>query len=165
MKTNRARSSIAALTLTGGVGAAALALLSAPSLADPARNPEVTQATINDTICARGYTYTVRPSWYDSAKLKQQLLKARGESWIDAPKYQLDHIVPLCLGGSPTDPSNLQLEPLEEAYRKDRVEIQAMRCVCAGKVSLEEAQHDLATDWEGAYHRYAKLVCRRPTEN
>jgi hypothetical protein len=36
-------------------------------------------------------------------------------------------------------------EPWDEAYREDRVEIQAMRCVCAGKVTLAEAQHDLAT--------------------
>jgi len=121
--------------------------LAAPSLADPALNPAVTQATIAETICAPGYTYTVRPSWYESAKLKLQLLTARGEAWISAPKYQLDHIIPLCLGGSPTDPSNLQLEPIDEAYRKDRVEIQAMRCVCVGKVTLSEAQHDLATDW------------------
>jgi hypothetical protein len=144
---------------------AALALtlaLTAPVLCDPALNPEVTQATINDTICVPDYTYTVRPSWYESAKLKLKLLKARGETWASAPKYQLDHIVPLCLGGSPNDPSNLQLEPWDEAYRKDRVEIQAMRCVCAGKATLEEAQHDLATDWQAAYHKYAKLVCRRP---
>ncbi len=81
---------------------------------------------------------------------------------LSAPKYQLDHIIPLCLGGSPTDPSNLQLEPWAEAYRKDRVEIQAMRCVCASKATLAEAQHDLARDWQAAYHKYAKMVCRRP---
>lgn len=136
--------------------------LAAPVLADPALNPEVTQATITETICAPGYTYTVRPSWYESAKLKLKLLKAHGETWVSAPKYQLDHIIPLCLGGSPTDPSNLQLEPIDEAYRKDRVEIQAMRCVCAGKVTLAEAQHDLTSDWQAAYHKYAVMVCRRP---
>ena len=166
VKMNVAKSLIAAATLTRGVlGAAALALLSAPSFADAALNSEVTQSTINDTICAPGYSYTVRPPWYLSAKLKLQLLKARGESWFDAPKYELDHIIPLCLGGSATDPSNLQLQAWDEAYRKDRLEIQAMRCVCAGKVSLEDAQHDLATDWEAVYHRYAKLLCRRPTAN
>jgi hypothetical protein len=138
--------------------------LAVPALADPALNPEVTQATINDTICAPGYSNVVRPSWYESAKLKRQLLEARGETWDDAPKYQLDHIIPLCLGGSATDPSNLQLEPSDEAYRKDRVEIQAMRCVCAGKVTLAEAQHDLVTDWQAAYHKYAVMVCRRPAQ-
>jgi hypothetical protein len=61
--------------------------------------------------------------------------------------------IPLCVGGSATDPSNLQLEPSDKAYRKDRVEIQAMRCVRSGKVTLAEAQHDLATDWQAAYHK------------
>ena len=46
------------------------------------------------------------------------MLKGRGETWHDAPKYELDHIIPLCLGGSPTDPSNLQLKPWDEATRK-----------------------------------------------
>ena len=91
---------------------------------DPALNPEVSQATINDTICAPGYSYTVRPSYWESARVKLAMLKARGETWLDAPKYELDHIIPLCLGGSPADPSNW-----DEATRKDRVEIQAMRCV------------------------------------
>ena len=70
---------------------------------------------------------------WESARIKLAMLKARGETWLDAPKYELDHIIPLCLGGSPNDPSNLQLEPWDEATRKDRVEIQAMRCICAGK--------------------------------
>jgi hypothetical protein len=69
----------------------------------------------------------VRPSYWQSARINLAMLKARGETWLDAPKYELDHIIPLCLGGSPTDPSNLQLEPWDEATRKDRVEIQAMR--------------------------------------
>jgi hypothetical protein len=101
---------------------AVLAQLVSSALADPALNPEVSQATINDTICAPGYSYTVRPSYWQSARIKLAMLKARGETWLDAPKYELDHIIPLCLGGSPTDPSNLQLEPWDEATRKDRVD-------------------------------------------
>ena len=109
-----------------------------PALADPALNPEVSQATINDTICAAGYSYTVRPSYWESARIKLAMLKARGETWLDAPKYELDHIIPLCLGGSPTDPSNLQLEPWDEATRKDRVEIQAMLAPTIGAWSHRE---------------------------
>ena len=64
---------------------AILAQLVSPALADPALNPEVSQATINDTICAPGYTYTVRPSYWQSARIKLAMLKARGETWLDAP--------------------------------------------------------------------------------
>jgi hypothetical protein len=110
---------------------AILAQLVSPAFADPALNPEVSQATINDTICAPGYSYTVRPSYWESARINA-MLKARGETWLDAPKYELDHIIPLCLGGSPTDPSNLQLEPWDEATRKDRV---ARRVLGSGAVA------------------------------
>jgi hypothetical protein len=139
-----------------------LCLTAAPALADPALNSAVTEATLNETICSPGYTPRVRLPWYTMARIKLRLLRARGESWLDAPKYELDHIIPLCLGGAPGDLSNLQLQPWDEATRKDRVEVQAMRCVCAGKATLAEAQHDLATDWRAAYHKYAVMVCRRP---
>jgi hypothetical protein len=130
--------------------------------ADPALNPAVTQTTIASTICVKGWTATVRPPWYTTSLIKLRMLKARGETWADRKKYELDHIVPLCLGGAPADTSNLQLEPWTEARRKDRVEVQAMRCVCAGKATLEEARHDLATDWRQAYWKYARMTCRRP---
>ena len=129
--------------------------------AEPALNPAVTQATIGSTICVKGWTKTVRPPWYTTSRIKLGMLKARGESWIDARKYELDHIVPLCLGVAPADTSNLQLELWDEAHRKDRVEVQAMRCVCAGKATLDEARHDLETDWRAAYHKYAVMTCRR----
>ena len=49
---------------------AVLVQLVSPALADPALNPEVSQATINGTICAPGYSYTVRPSYWESARIK-----------------------------------------------------------------------------------------------
>ena len=51
--------------------------LVSPALADPALNPEVSQATINDTICAPGYSYTVRPSYWESARIKLAMLGDR----------------------------------------------------------------------------------------
>jgi hypothetical protein len=136
-------------------------LATAPVLAEPALNPAVIEATINETICTPYYAARVRLPWYTMARIKLRLLKERGESWLDAPKYELDHIIPLCLGGAAGDLSNLQLQPWEEAKKKDRVEAQACRCVCAGKATLAEAQRDLATDWRAAYHKYAVMVCRR----
>jgi hypothetical protein len=133
-----------------------------PALADPALNSAVSQETIGQTICTPSYAASVRAPWSTLKEFKRKLLEERGESWHDAPKYELDHIIPVCLGGAPGDLSNLQLQAWDEARRKDRVEIQACRCVCAGKVSLAEAQHDLATDWRAAYHKYAVMICRKP---
>jgi hypothetical protein len=143
---------------------AALLICTAAHAGEPALNPVVTEATINETICTPHYAAKVRLPWYTMARIKLALLKARGETWLDAPKYELDHIVPLCLGGASGDLSNLQLQPWNEATRKDRVEVQAMRCVCAGKATLAEAQHDLESDWRAAYHKYAVMVCPRRSQ-
>jgi hypothetical protein len=138
----------------------AVTLISTPVSAQSI-NPAVTQDNIDATICVRGWTSTVRPSFWESQKIKDEMLKARGETWLAAPLYELDHIVPLCLGGAPRDRSNLQLEPWDEAHRKDRVEVVASQCVCNRQVSLKEAQADLAGDWRVAYAKYARMVCRR----
>lgn len=52
---------------------------------------------------------------------------------------ELDHIMPLCLGGS-NDRSNLQLEPWAEAREKDIGEHDACRDVRAGKLSCKAAR-------------------------
>ena len=123
----------------------------------PPLNPAVTEATLQSTTCVHGWTATVRPSFFASQQLKLEKMKALGAT--EATAYELDHIIPLCLGGSPNDPKNLQLQPWAEATRKDRLEAQACRCVCAGIVPLAEARADLAADWQSAYHKYAKLTC------
>jgi hypothetical protein len=64
--------------------------------------------------------------------------------------YENDHIVPLCLGGADTD-ANVRLQPLDEARLKDRLEAQACREVCAGRVPLATAQAWFMGDWRVAY--------------
>lgn len=64
--------------------------------------------------------------------------------------YELDHIVPLCLGGADTD-ANVRPQPLDEARVKDRLETHACRQVCAGRVTLATAQAWFTGDWRAAY--------------
>lgn len=64
--------------------------------------------------------------------------------------YELDHIVPLCLGGADTD-ANVRPQPLDEARVKDRLEAHACRSVCAGRVTLATAQAWFTADWRAAY--------------
>jgi hypothetical protein len=126
--------------------------------ANPAINPAVTEATLSSTVCISGWTTTVR-SFFASQRAKLEKMKALGAT--DATAFELDHVVPLCAGGSVDDPSNLQLQPWAEATRKDRLEVQACRCLCGGKVSLAEVQADFKGDWKVAYAKYAKMVCHR----
>lgn len=102
-------------------------------------NPDVTQATIGETICKHGWTKTVRPptDYTNGLKLQQMEAYRRAGSPSD---YQEDHLVSLELGGHPTDPRNLWPEPIERATDVDPVEDELNDLVCTGKITLEEGQ-------------------------
>lgn len=113
-------------------------------VADPIRtpgvlNPEVTQATIADTICKSGWTRTVRPPVSYTNELKLRQMRAYGVGG-DPAGYQEDHLVSLELGGHPTDPRNLWPEPRPHAEEVDRIENELNRKVCSGEITLAEGQ-------------------------
>lgn len=64
--------------------------------------------------------------------------------------HEEDHLISLELGGSPTDPKNLWPEPHASPNAKDKVEDELHTAVCDGRVSLQDAQHRIATDWTTA---------------
>jgi hypothetical protein len=130
-----------------------LALL---ALASPGRaevlpvNPDVSQATIQATICVPGWTKTVRPPYPVSNAIKIEKLGAMGLTEADKSRFQLDHRIPLALGGASADPRNFQLEPWEEAGRKDVIEVCLARAVCSGRITLDEARRRIWADWRAA---------------
>ena len=82
-------------------------LVAAPlACAEMALNPDVHQDTIDKTICVSGYTKTVRPSTSYSNGVKDKLLRQAGIDLSERPNYELDHIVPLALGGHPRSLNN-----------------------------------------------------------
>lgn len=86
---------------------------------------DINQENIGETICRKGYTKTVRPSTVYTNGVKMKLLREAGLVEADASLYELDHIVPLALGGHPRKLSNLMLQPWEGkqgAKQKDRLE-------------------------------------------
>ena len=93
----------------------------------------------------------MRPASSYTQGVKAKLLRKEG---IDASKtndYELDHIVPLALGGHPRKLSNLMLQPRDGpqgAHMKDILEVRLQKLVCHGKLALSEAQICIATDWE-----------------
>lgn len=62
----------------------------------------------------------------------------------------LDHTIPIVLGGSPDILANFMLQPDDESKDKDRVEVCLARMVCAGKVTLTEAQTSIWDNWRTA---------------
>jgi hypothetical protein len=117
-----------------------------PSCTPGATDPEVTQATIEETICREGWTATIRPPEDYTENLKRQQMAAYGDT---APigSYEEDHLIPLELGGSPTSPQNLWPEPGASPNPKDAVEDAARSAVCDGHITLTAAQQSIATNW------------------
>ncbi len=122
----------------------------AEEIRQPALNPEVTQATIATTICTPGWTRSIRPYVSEMKKIKAEMLAAIGEPIEHRNRYELDHILPLALGGAVIDRQNLALQPIEEAREKDAVETCLSSLVCQGKIELEDAQHAILEDWRKA---------------
>lgn len=75
-----------------------------------------------------------------------------------AGEYELDHRIPLALGGHPRSPQNLDLQRWDGddgAKAKDRLERRLHQLVCAGKVLLDDARRAIYADWRSAYRTYA----------
>ncbi len=108
-------------------------------------DPAVTQATIHATICVTGWTATVRPPSSETSTYKfDPAYPAYGI--LAGTVSELDHLVPLELGGS-NDSSNLWPETGPVPNVKDPVEGDLRADVCAGELTLVQAQAAIAADW------------------
>ena len=117
-----------------------------PSCTPGALNSAVTQATISKTICVAGWTDTVRPPESITEQEKAASIAAYGDT-DSMGHYEYDHFVPLELGGATNDPRNLWPEPGASPNPKDTVEDTLREKVCAGQISLAQAQREIVTNW------------------
>jgi hypothetical protein len=89
-----------------------------------------------------------------SAKLKKQLYAEYGLTPQPRGTYEVDHIIPLAIGGD-NDIANLFPEsalPKPGFKEKDLVEIYLQQEVCAGRADLAVSQYQIATDWTVIYN-------------
>jgi hypothetical protein len=124
-----------------------------------ALNPAVDQANIGATICARGYSKSIRPPKEYTERLKLLGIRQYGYSDLRMRDYEEDHLISLELGGSPTEPRNLWPQPHHViggwgSYAKDRLEDKLHTLACRGRLPLAQAQNEIASDWIAAYKRY-----------
>lgn len=116
---------------------------------DPHYNPAVTQATLDSTICLRGYSRSIRPPLSYTAPIKRKLIAALPDpASREMRDYELDHVVPLEAGGHPTNLENLIVQLWPEARAKDAVEDRVHREVCAGKITLAVGRRCFVTNWK-----------------
>jgi len=129
-------------------------------LPDQHLTPGKILAVRTSTICRPGYASRVRPRGALWRRLKDEAYTryglARGHRRVRdlgghlRPAYEVDHLIPLELGGHPTSLLNLWPEPIASARQKDLVENQLHQLVCSGQMPLGRAQRAIARDWRTA---------------
>ena len=139
-------------------GAAAGMPLPDPACTPGALDAAVTQANLAQTLCRKGgYTASVRPPQQVTDAFKK-LARSAYSSPGASPDYELDHLVPLGLGGASDapnlwpqrnlgDPRQFDRRSSGGSNAKDGVESRLNRAVCAGEVPLAAAQAAIAADW------------------
>jgi hypothetical protein len=128
-------------------------------------NPNITQANIGLNICKRAWTgkswtgknpYTgkpatgtsiLRPSTSYTSKLRNLQMVEYGIGDKKPGDYEEDHLISLQLGGNPVDPRNLWPEFGASPNTKDGFENYLNAMICQRKMTLKEAQRQIATDW------------------
>jgi hypothetical protein len=141
-------------------------ILPDPTCTPGAIDPTVTQSNIGSTICVSGYTKTVRPPVSVTNPIKLQVMQAYG--FTDSPSnYELDHLIPLELGGAPADVKNLWSEPYytnPNSYDKDGFENYLHNQVCSGVIDLHTAQNEIATNWVKYWEESHSVTSNQPTQ-
>jgi hypothetical protein len=121
------------------------------ALPDPTRTPGATFDGVDATmICQQNYSQGVRQPRFND---KVEAFAAYGVSIHDRESYQVDHLVPISLGGSNAS-ENLWPQPYDPragAEQKDLLERQLRGLVCSQVLTLADAQAAIAKDWWAAY--------------
>jgi hypothetical protein len=147
----------------GGLAALPAACHVQGALPDPAcepgaTDPSVTQANIHTTICVSGYTTRVRPPVAYTDAIKRDLVRRYGLSGPLAD-YELDHLVPLEVGGAPRSVRNLWPESRTQhpgSIEKDHLENLLHTEVCGGRMQLADAQRMIAQNWLQAWQQLGR---------
>jgi hypothetical protein len=123
-------------------------------LQDPACTPgAIFKSATKAKICVPGYAGSARNV---PQSVKEQAYREYGITRRDPGQYEVDHLISLQLGGS-NDIANLWPEaasPYPGFHEKDRIENALHDDVCKGRISLAEAQREIATDWLAVFYRY-----------
>jgi hypothetical protein len=117
--------------------------------------PGVTRPLSRAAVCSTKWGLDRR---HVTDSMRKQVFAAYGIPYSQHAKYELDHYIPRELGGA-DDVRNLWPQPFtgpNNAHEKDRLENALHRAVCAGQVSLSDAQEAIRSDWLAAYRLWVR---------
>jgi hypothetical protein len=138
--------------------AAAITMFGTPSqaadLPDHKITPGVTRLVDLKTICTPGSSKAAR---HTPQAVKEAVYRAYGVKTRKPGEFEIDHLISLELGGADVQknlwPQSYITAPWN-AHVKDHLENFLHDEVCAGRIPLKTAQHEIATDWIGSYRKH-----------
>jgi hypothetical protein len=113
-----------------------LALVGALVQPNPALTPGIVRPMTRAAVCAVRWGLDRR---HVTQAMRRAVFTRYGVPWADRRLYELDHLVPRELAGA-DDVLNLWPEIWSDAHTKDHEENRLHQAVCAGTLSLAEAQ-------------------------
>jgi hypothetical protein len=125
---------------------------------DPTLTPGAVRTTDRSEICST----STRELRHWSRERDDRILREYGLPPGQHPNYEVDHLIPLCLGGA-DDIRNLWPQPRRSieatwnAEKKDDLEARLCQMVCAGEISPATAQAEISDDWTETYRRYFNM--------
>lgn len=139
----------------------------AGDLPDPKLTPGVARPELTvKKICATKWGHDARAV---TAKMKREVMEAYRFKPSDCPsgKAEIDHLWSRELGGA-DDVRNLWPQCYEKpvkgrtpsqspewgAHKKDRLENELHKQLCAGALTLAEARRELSSDWIASYRKH-----------
>jgi len=117
----------------------AILFLLALAVPDLQRTPGAVRPLTKIQVCSIRWGLDAR---HVPLSMKRRVAKAYGIPWTDHRAYVFDHFIPRELAGEDVD-ANIWPQPIGESRAKDIVENRLHRQVCAGTITLDEAQRQM----------------------
>jgi hypothetical protein len=123
-------------------------------LPDPGITPGATHEVALADLCSTDSDEVARNV---PTSLQKKIFQEYGIHGVPAAEFEVDYLITPGLGGS-DDVRNLWPEPhsntVWNSYVKDQLEDRLHHMVCERKISLNEAQREIASNWIEAYKKY-----------
>jgi hypothetical protein len=150
----------------------------APQLPNSKLTPGVTSQATAKELCAK--TFTTADVRLVTDAMKNEVYSRYGikpnQGYCKGAPYktkagktivqfcEVDHLISLELGGA-NDVKNLWPQSYPScpgAHQKDQLENTLNKLVCAGKITLEQAQKEISTDWIKSYKSHVgPMPCKK----